>query len=133
MKYYLDTNIIIYALKGNYPAIEQHFRNTPMESIMIPNIVVAEIEYGAQNSSNYKRNIDKYNQFLDNFNKIGFNEDASKIYGKIRHDLEKNGLPIGPNDLIIASIVLAENGILVTHNTKEFSRIKDLKFEDWTK
>lgn len=133
MRYFLDTNTIIYAIKGSFKQVEDHFRSVPMESIVIPSVVVAEIEYGAYKSSNYKKTIEKYNEFIRHFDIIGFNEDASRVYGKIRSDLEKLGSPIGPNDLIIASIVIAENGTLITHNTKEFSRIKDLKIEDWTK
>lgn len=133
MKYFLDTNTIIYAIKGTYIAMKEHFKNVPMESIVIPNIVIAEIEFGAYKSSNYKKTIEQYNQFINNFNKIGFNENAARIYGRIRSDLEKSGTPIGPNDLVIASIVLAENGVLITHNIKEFSRIENLKIEDWTK
>ena len=133
MKYFLDTNTIIYSIKGTYPSMIEHFKNIPMESIVIPNIVVAEIEFGAYKSSNYNKNIKKYNEFINHFNKIGFDENAARIYGQIRSSLDKQGTPIGPNDLIIASIVIAENGILVTHNLKEFSRIKNLRIEDWTK
>ena len=132
MKYFLDTNTIIYAIKGTYPSMIEHFKNVPMESIVVPNIVVAEIEFGAHKSSNYQKTIDKYNEFIDHFDKIRFNENAARLYGKIRANLEKAGTPIGPNDLIIASIVLSEDGVLVTHNIKEFSRIKNLRIEDWT-
>ena len=132
MKYYLDTNTIIYAIKGTYPSIKEHFKTVPFESIVIPNIVVAEIEYGAQKSINYEKTIEVYNNFINNFERAIFDEFATNIYGEIRADLEKKGNIIGPNDLIIASIVLANNGILITHNVKEFSRIKNLKIEDWT-
>jgi len=50
---------------------------------------------------------------------------------KIRADLSKVGTPIGPYDLLIASIALANNVILVTHNTREFSRVSGLEIEDW--
>lgn len=50
---------------------------------------------------------------------------------KICH-LKKQGTPIGANDMLIAATVLANKGILVTHNTKEFSRINGLLIEDWT-
>ena len=53
MKYYLDTNIIIYAMKNEYPNIKNHFLRVPSSSIVIPNIVLAEIEYGARKSKNY--------------------------------------------------------------------------------
>lgn len=133
MKYYLDTNIIIYAIKGQYPAIEEHFSHIPSQSIVIPTIVLAEIEYGARKSKDYYATINIYNQFTSVFDKAYFSEKAIGYYGKIRSELEHKGELIGPNDLIIASIVLAENGILVTNNTKEFSRIAGLQLENWTK
>lgn len=133
MKYFLDTNIIIYALKGLYPSIEEHFASVPSQSIVIPSIVIAEIEYGARKSKNYSSTITKYNKFTDVFEKIPFSNKAAEYYGVIRSKLEKKGKIIGPNDLIIASIVFSENGILVTHNTKEFAHIEGLNIEDWTK
>ena len=51
---------------------------------------------------------------------------------KIRQDLNAAGTPIGGNDMLIAATVVANNGILVTHNVGEFSRIKGLSLEDWT-
>ena len=132
MKYYLDTNIIIYAMKNEYPNIKNHFLKVPSSSIVIPNIVLAEIEYGARKSKNYKKTIDVYNQFTNVFEMAEFSMKAVKEYGNIRKDLEKQGKVIGPNDLIIAAIVKSEGGTLVTHNINEFSRVKGLKIEDWT-
>ena len=133
MQYYLDTNIIIYAIKGSYPNLMEHFKNVPKESIVIPEIVFAEIEYGARKSGNYEKTIEKYNKFTNYFNVAHFDYKAAVSYGIIRSKLEKNGKLIGPNDLIIASIVLASEGVLVTHNTKEFERVENQKIEDWTK
>ncbi|MCZ8342514.1 MAG: type II toxin-antitoxin system VapC family toxin [Leptospira sp.] len=65
------------------------------------------------------------------FEIVGFNDVESEIYSEVRSNLELKGLPIAPNDLIIASIVLNKNGILVTNNEKEFSRIPSLKIENW--
>ena len=132
MNYYLDTNIIIYALKGEYPRIKEHFENIHSSSIIIPEIVLSEIEYGARKSNDYQKTIDLYNRFTDSFSTISMNAFSRKEYGNIRSLLEKEGKLIGPNDLIIASIVKAENGILVTHNTKEFEKVPGLKIEDWT-
>ena len=56
---------------------------------------------------------------------------SATTYGAIRADLERQGIPIGPNDLMIAAITLASGSILVTHNTREFGRVGDLKLEDW--
>ena len=132
MKYYLDTNIIIYALKGQYPALPEHFKEIPSQSIVIPSIVLAEIEYGARKSNNYEITMSRYKQFMDVFIKVPFSEKAAIFYGQIRSDLERRGELIGPNDLMIASIVLAEDGILVTNNVKEFERVPKLRIENWT-
>ena len=131
MNYFLDTNIIIYSLKNQYPSIQERFLQIPASSIVIPDIVLAEIEFGARKSKDYHKTITLYQSFTKRFHSISFDEKAINEYGKIRYDLEKQGNKIGPNDLIIASIVKANDGILVTHNVKEFSRIDGLRVEDW--
>ena len=60
-----------------------------------------------------------------------FDDQSAIIYGQIRAGLAAYGTPIGPNDLLISSIALANNLILVTHNTREFSRVEGLRLEDW--
>lgn len=60
-----------------------------------------------------------------------FDDQSALIYGQIRTQLAASGTPIGPNDLLIASIALANNLIVVTHNTREFSRVGGLRLEDW--
>ena len=131
MNYYLDTNIIIYILKGSYTNIIDHFNKVPRASIMIPDLVLAEIEFGARKSKDYNKTIKLCNSFTNKFEIAHFDRKAILEYGKIRLELEKKGHPIGPNDLIIASIVKANNGTLVTHNIKDFSNISGLLIEDW--
>ena len=131
MKYFLDTNIIIYALKNTFPNIRNQFEKTPFTSIVVPDIVLAELEYGARKSNNYEKTIDLYNQFTNNFETFYFDKNSIIEYGKIRNTLQKTGNIIGANDLIIASIVKANRGILVTHNVKEFTKVEGLMIEDW--
>ena len=132
MKYFLDTNIISYIIKGKYPKIIEHLKKIPAQSIVIPSVVKAELEFGARNSSCYEKIIIPYMQFLEPFDVKNFDSDASYFNGLIRQSLTEKGPPISPNDLLIAATVLANNGTLITHNTKEFSRIEDLRIEDWT-
>ncbi len=73
------------------------------------------------------KNIERITQFLFPLETVDFNDNESIEYSKIRADLKKRGEIIGPNDLIIAATVRANNGILVTNNTKEFERVKRLK------
>lgn len=132
MKYFIDTNIISYIIKGKYPKIIDHLKKVPAQSIVIPSIVKAELEFGARNSGNYEKIIIPYMQFLEPFDIKDFDNDSAYFYGQIRQELTEKGTLVGPNDLCIAAIVLANNGTLITHNTKEFSRIEDLRIEDWT-
>ncbi len=132
MNFFLDSNIIIYALKGIYPAIETHMKGLPARNIKVPAIVKAELLLGAEKSNSKKKVLRAVESFLEPFEIISFDQDSCLYYAKKRATLEKKGSSIGPNDLIIASSVIANHGCLVTRNTKEFARVKDLKLEDWT-
>ncbi|MDO8518982.1 MAG: type II toxin-antitoxin system VapC family toxin [Deltaproteobacteria bacterium] len=132
MTYYLDTNICIYALKGVFPEIKNVMMRIGAFDIKIPSIVNAELKLGAKKSNNPEKAKIVLAQFLSPYEIIPFDEPASLVYAEIRGDLEKAGKVIGPNDLIIAATVLSRGGTLITHNTKEFKRIKNLKIEDWT-
>ncbi len=132
MKFYLDTNICIFALKNKFPYLKEKILSHHPENVKIPAIVKAELLLGAKKSNNQAANQEIVEKFLFPFEIKGFNDKESIIYSKIRADLEKEGKVIGPNDLIIASIVLANIGTLVTNNVKEFSRIPGLLIQDWT-
>ena len=106
MRYLLDTNIIIYSLKGSFPALAEHFASVPAPMIAVPAMVVAEIEYGARRSRDYVRTISQYRKFLSAFEIVPFQAEATLAYGKIRAALER-GEPIGGNDLVIAATALA--------------------------
>lgn len=133
MKYYLDSNICIYFLKGKHSELKQKILSENPNNIKIPSIIKAELLNGAEKSQRREENLEIITNFLFPFEIIGFNDAESIEYSKIRSDLEKRGEVIGPNDIIIAATVKANNGILVTNNTKEFERVKDLRLEDWSK
>lgn len=129
--YFLDTNICVYFLTGKHPEIMEKIKSISPKEIKIPSIVKAELLYGAEKSTKRKYNLERIEYFLDPFEIISFDEKSSNQYGKIRSSLEKKGNIIGPNDLVIASTVLAHDGTLVTNNIKEFKRVKTLKIENW--
>ncbi len=131
MKYYLDTNICIYFLKGISKNLQNKFSRINPNDIKIPSMVKAELLYGIEKSLKKKENTKLVNDFLLPFEIIPFDDDSTKSYSKIRSALEKNGKIIGPNDLIIASIVHSKKGTLVTNNTKEFKRVNGLKVINW--
>ena len=110
MNYFLDTNIIIYFLKGTFDTICKKFKNIPPQSIYIPSIVIAEIEYGCKKSYNYQKSINEYYSFINVFKIKDFDIESAKVYGTIRRELECAGTIIGSNDMMIASIVIRNNG-----------------------
>lgn len=131
MNYYLDTNICIYFLKGKSSEIQNKLTKVNPNRIKIPSIVKAELLLGALKSNQVKKNREIVLDFLNPLEIIPFDDGASEIYSEIRSNLERHGQPLGPNDLIIASTVVSKNGILVTNNEKEFSRVPSLKIENW--
>ncbi len=131
MRYLLDTDICILYLAKRSVKVMQRLQATPMQEIAVCSVVKAEMFYGAWKSANPQQTIARQRQFLDSFVSLPFDDPAAEVYGRERARLAKLGTPIGPNDLLIASIALAHNLILVTHNTSEFSRVAGLQIEDW--
>jgi tRNA(fMet)-specific endonuclease VapC len=133
MMYFFDTNICIYFLKGVFPELQKRVLVTQPDKIKIPSMVAAELIYGAQKSKKAAETMEKVKRFLKPLQIIPFDAEAAAFYGNIRASLEKAGKGIGFNDMIIAATVLANNGTLITNNSGEFSRIKGLNLENWTK
>ena len=131
MSYFLDTNTCIYFLKNKNQALLNKFSSINASEMKIPSVVAAELYYGALKSNKKDENIVKLSKFIAIYDVISFDEKSAEIYGEIRKKLESIGNIIGGNDLLIASTVLANDGILVTHNTKEFNRVENLIVEDW--
>jgi len=132
LNFFLDTNICIYFLKGISTNINFKLKQTNPNNIKIPSVVKAELLFGAAKSNREKQNTELINKFLLPLEIIPFDSSAAGIYAIVRSSLEKKGKVIGPNDLMIASIVMANNGTLVTNNLKEFKRIGKLKVVNWT-
>lgn len=132
MRYLLDTNICVYLIRQKSLKIIQHLTALAINDVGLPSIVVAELQYGVQKSADPHKNQQALLQFLTPYGIVDFDESAAIAYGQIRVDLEQRGLPIGPLDLLIAAQALSRNLILVTNNTREFTRIAPLQVEDWS-
>ncbi len=131
MTYLLDTNTCIRHLNGTSGSVRRRMESARPSDLALCSVVKAELFYGSLKSARPKRNLKKLVHFLSRFASLPFDDPAARIYGGIRARLEKQGTLIGPNDLLIAAIALASKATLVTHNTREFSRVKGLKLEDW--
>jgi tRNA(fMet)-specific endonuclease VapC len=93
--------------------------------------VVAERHYGAHWSAHRAKTLTRVQDFCRRFHSLAFDDQAAEEYGLIRSHLTAIGAVIGLNDLLISSIARVHGLTLVTHNTKESSRVPGLKVEDW--
>jgi tRNA(fMet)-specific endonuclease VapC len=132
MKLMLDTNICIYIIKQNPQKVLKHFRNYSIGDIGISSITLAELQYGVAKSHHVQRNQEALKEFVLPLETTHFDEEAAKAYGVVRAELEKIGKSIGSMDTLIGAHALSLGVTLVTNNTKEFRKIKNLKVVDWT-
>lgn len=131
MKYLLDTNICIHFFKGKFGLINK-IDEIGIENCTISEITLAELVYGAENSTNPKKNHAIIAQFSDQV-KILPVFDCIYKYGKEKARLRKSGLIIGDFDLLIGCTATENHLIMVTENIREFKRIKGIKIENWIK
>ena len=109
----------------------QHLFSLPPHEIALPSVVLYELEVGIAKSTSPEKRRAQLNELLTVVRVLPFAEKEAAISAQVRATLEQAGTPIGPLDMMIAGTALANHGILVTHNTKEFSRIDNLRLEDW--
>jgi tRNA(fMet)-specific endonuclease VapC len=130
-RYMLDTNIASYVMKNSNQAVLYRLAKVPVEDVCISAISKAELCYGIAVSPNRVRDMERMTLFLKYVTVEDFPEAAGEHYGTIRADLKIRGQIIGPHDLFIAAHARYLGLTLVTNNVREFSRIPDLKLENW--
>lgn len=130
-EFLLDTNVCINYLKGSHLSILQKLSAIPRHQVVLCDIVKLELYYGAYKSANVEKNLAVLDKLFNTFENLPFDDRAVIKCAQIRAQLAAKGTPIGPYDLQIAAIALVNDLILVTHNTREFSRIEGLVIEDW--
>jgi tRNA(fMet)-specific endonuclease VapC len=129
--YLLDTNACIGILNNSSAALVANLRAHQPGEIALCAVVKAELLYGAQRSRRVAENLRTLDRFFEPFRSLPFDDDCVTVYGRIRADLERVGLPIGPYDLLIAATAMAFDRTLITANTREFSRVAGLRLENW--
>ena len=125
VRYLLDTNVCVVYLNGRSLRVRQRLRSVDLEDVVVCSVVKTELFYGAWRSTNPEQTLARQQTFLATFKSLPFDDRSAEIAGRIRAQLAV-GTPIGSNDLLIAAIAVANNLTLVTHNTREFSRVAGL-------
>ena len=131
MNFMLDTNICIYIIKQKPLNVLERFKQTEISQIGISAITLSELSYGVSKSSKPAQNQMALAQFIAPLEILPYDDNAAQYYGNLRTHLEKQGTTIGSLDMLIAAHALSIACTLVTKNTKKFSRIPNLKIENW--
>ncbi len=132
MKYLLDTNICIYVINEKPEKVLRKFEQYPVYEFGISSITHAELQYGVEKSKNKDTNQNALDEFLLALTILPFyGKRLVTCYGEIRTLLESKGKTIGPLDTLIAAHALSLDLTIISNNIKEFSRIPNLKCENW--
>lgn len=131
MRFLLDTNICIYALK-QHAAVLQTMLSHRRSDIAVSVITEAELRTGAAKSKSAAKTLRLVENFLRPLNLIEFASSDALVYADVRATLERAGTPIGPLDTLIAAQAVARRLVLVSNNEREFGRVGRLRLENWT-
>jgi len=126
----LDTNICIYIINTKPPAVLERFRQYRMGDIGLCSVVAAELAFGVAKSDS-ARNRQALEMFLAPLIILPFDTAAVWVYGDLRANLERRGTPIGSLDTMIAAHALSQQALLISNNTREFSKVPDLQLDNW--
>jgi tRNA(fMet)-specific endonuclease VapC len=132
MRYLLDTNAIIFALKDAQGRSALRIGEVAHQDVAICSVVEAELYHGAAKYGHPTRRKEALDAFLEPFQSLPFDSACVPEYARIRDHLENQGSRIGANDLLIAAIALTHSLTLVTNNMNEFQRVPGLRVEDWS-
>ena len=130
LRYMLDTNVVSNLVRRPDGEVAQRVAALAPRSFAISVIVAAELRYGAERRGS-ARLTKQLGAVLSAIEVLPLKEPADRLYGVIRSELERVGLPIGHNDLLIAAHARAAGAILVTNNVGEFTRVPGLTVENW--
>lgn len=130
-RYLLDTNICIYIAKGQPVAVRERFARHALHELTLSVITVGELRFGAEKSQGRERALATIEQLVQMIQPRPLPLAAAEHYGDIRAALQRQGLPIGNNDLWLAAHARAEGWTLVSNNTREFARVPGLRLENW--
>ena len=125
----LDTNICIYIINAKPPAVLERFRQYRMGDIGLCSVVAAELAFGVAKSDS-ARNRQALEMFLAPLIILPFDTAAVWVYGDMRADLERRGTRIGSLDTMIAAHALSQQALLITNNTREFSKVPGLQLDN---
>lgn len=131
-RFMLDTDICSYIMKRSHPLVLERLRSVPVDDVCMSVVTKAELLYGVEVSPRRAQDATALAAFLPYVDALALDEDAALHYAEIRADLKRRGAMMGANDLFISAHARSLGLTVVTNNTAEFERVRDLKVENWT-
>jgi len=128
----LDTNAVIALVGRRSDELLRRVEASEPGSLAVSAIVAHELWYGAYRSQKVSFNLETLRLLFADLAILDFDQEDARVAGEIRAELARQGTPIGPYDILIAGQAKARDLVLVTNNTREFSRVAGLKLEDWS-
>ena len=133
MMYLLDTNVLSYYLRKQFPLLSAKFKQGSLDKIIaISAVVRAEALHGAALMQPQDKRREAIQALVNEIPTLAWGSKHADVYAQINANLTRNGQIIGMADVMIAAHALVEDLVLVTHNVKHFERIPNLRIEDWT-
>ncbi len=131
MKYLLDTDTLSFVARAEHPALTARIMHSRPGDLAMSVVSRGEVEFGLRVAALRRDTERRMRALLATLNCLSMSDDVATDYADIRCALQRAGTPIGPNDLWIAAHARCLGLVLVTHNTREFSRVERLQVEDW--
>ena len=132
MAYLIDTDILIYSIKG-HTIVQKHFVQNGNVPKAISVVSYGELVYGAKKSEYIEKNLAVVHRIAEIYRIIDITKAVMETFGGLKAQLQRDGITIADMDLLIASSALTLNLSLVTNNEKHFSKIPGLTMENWTR
>lgn len=131
--YLLDTDTCAFILRRSSDLLLERIQAVPLRQQAMSVVTYAELLYGVQVSAKRKTNQEAVDALVRHLAILDWTQDAAKSYATIRAAMKKKGAMIGANDLLIAAHAVSVGAVVVTNNTRDFSRVTGLKIENWMK
>jgi tRNA(fMet)-specific endonuclease VapC len=132
MTFLLDTDICSAHIRR--PAGLMHRFVQYTGRIIVPTLVMAELYVWAYMRVDPGEFLSAITTFLDyDIEVIGFDEASAEQFGRLKVSLQRIGMTMTPIDMLIASVALAHDLTLMTHNTADFQNVPNLGLDDWLK
>jgi tRNA(fMet)-specific endonuclease VapC len=132
MRYLLDTDILSLYARA-HDAVSESLTQQTLDSLAVSSLTLMEIEFGfAKNPASRRKFGTRIFDLIAEITVMPFAEVEARSTAIIRAELERTGQTIGKYDVLIAGTALAHGLVMVTANTREFSRVTGLRVEDWS-